>query len=705
MRKTAFLGLLVCFCLTGCRTFAPSEGPVAWWKFDEGGGTAAIDSVSGNGDSINRTFWYREGVSGTAVKLDGFTTHIVREAEEAPRLSRAFTVEAWVAPQAYPYNWCAIVNQMEREDESEIWDGQAGYFFGIDNFARVGLHAAISGEWVECSTERDQIPFMTKWTHIAGTFHPRRGLAVYVDGKMQAQKSARGRLDLADDVELQIGRNHEKALMDPETLVRPGVNYPTSYSFDGLIDEVKIYNRALSTEEIAGAYESSKPGSPPALEWRKLPEPPKGDGTFGAVYCNLEFYPEWDNLWRVREHPDIVVNFDDNPYYMVFWRGTNFNMNLVTENGKWVGDQSAEGGGGEVSGCCEHMSDKQCRYTYVRLIENNDARVVVHWRYAVNDVLYRIANMDSSRFGAWADELYYIYPDGTAVRAFTVYNMDGEHSTTEPASYNNPGERAEDNINVDGLFTMNMKGEVRVQRWDPWPSNGEVAAPFTNDLPDANINVVNFKSTSKPYYVYEPGTRVIPYGGGLLEVRPYSKFPTWNHWPVGQAPSDGRYAFYADRVSSSAVTSPEPSVEVDEDGTSHGRFIMGLTDRPIEELAPIARAWLQPPTHTVRSKGFTSAGYSRDQRAYLFAKEAVDAGSLEVEVEASDNSPLVNPAFVIKNWGEQDVELTIDGQKVEPGKKFRVGHYHGLEGSDLIVWLERIAVKPATLTFAPVSGS
>ena len=699
MRKSIQLGsLLLAMTLCTVSAFAVEDGLVAWWNFDEVEDNIATDSVSGVRDSIERTFWYRLGVWRTAVKFDGFTTHIVRKADDAPRLRDAFTIEAWVAPQAYPYNWCAIVNQ-ERDHE-------AGYFFGIDAFARVGLHAAVDGKWHECNTDKDQVPFMTKWTHIAGTFHRRNGLAVYVDGELKAEKSVRGRLDYAEDMDLQIGRNHKKTMMDPETLVRRDVNFPTSYSFDGLIDEVKIYNRALSADEIKKAYASTKTNLAPALKWRKLPELPTGDGAFGAVYCNLKFYPEWDNLWRVGEHPDIVVNFDGNPYYMVFWRGTNYNMNLVTENGKWVGDQSAEGGGGEVEGCCEHMSDKQCRYTYVRLIENNDARVVVHWRYAVNDVLYRIANMHRSEFGAWADELYYIYPDGVGVRAFTVYNMGGRHSVTEPASYNNPGERAEDNINVDGLFTMNMKGVVRVQRWDPWPSNGDVAAPFTNDLPDANINVVNFKSTSKPYYIYEPGTRVIPYGGGLLEVRPYSKFPTWNHWPVGQAPSDGRYAFYADRVASSAVTSPEPSVEVDDDGTSHGSFIMGLTDQPIESLAPIARAWLQAPEPEVKSGDFSSEGYSRDERGFVLANNSPGkAQTLELDIPATEESPIINPAFVIKNWGESDVELSIDGSKIERGSDFRVGHYHALEGSNLIVWLKMEAMKPTKMTFAPASTS
>lgn len=51
---------------------------------------------------------------------------------------------------------------------------------------------------------------------------------------------------------------------------------------------------------------------------------------------------------------------------------------------------------------------------------------------------------------------------------------------------------------------------------EPSPSTAWVeAAPFTNDLPNASISVVNFTSESKPFYTYEPGTRIIPYGGAL----------------------------------------------------------------------------------------------------------------------------------------------------------------------------------------------
>ncbi len=693
-RFSVSVGIL---CALGARAVAADGGPLAWWKFDEGKGGVAVDSVSGKEDAIGRKFRYLPGVSGTAVKFDGFTTRIIRKAADVPRLMDDFTVEGWVAPQAYPWNWCAIVNQERKH--------KAGYFFGIDEIGHVGLHVAVNGKWYE-GTSKQTIPFMEKWSHIVGTFEKDAGIRVYIDGKLAARLPVKGKLTLADDVNLQIGRNHKKTLLNPKVLVRPGVNFPTSYSFDGLIDELKIYGRALSAREIEQAYRASKPKGKPALKWRKLPELPAGGNRFGAAYCRLKFYPEWDALWRVGDHPDVVVTFDEGKYKMVFWRGTNYNMNLVTENGKWVGDQSAETGA--VAGCAEHMSDKQCRFAHVRIIENHDARVVVHWRYALCDVLYNIAEVDEiTDWGAWADEYYYIYPDGIAIRNFFVHGISG-FSITEPTVLNQPGEKAEDNISLDAVTLANMKGEIRTYSWEPWPGDDKRRGRFKNEVPNANICIVNLKSVAKACYVYEPRSRIIPYGGGVAELRPkYSHFPTWNHWPVSQAPSDGRYALAADRVSSSAITSPRaPTKRTSKDSiTRVGQFIMGLSDKPIEHLLGVARSWLQTPEIKVLSKAYTNEGYSRAQRAYVLSKNVSGkAEALRFEVAANAESPVFNPAFVIKNWGESDAKLRINGKKIEQGKNFRAGLRRRLEGSDLIVWIKTKSTEPVTVALLPVTN-
>ena len=541
---------------------------------------------------------------------------------------------------------------------------------------------------------------MTEWSHIAGTFSKDSGISIYINGKQAARLPVKGTATFADDVNLQIGRN--LTLLPPTGLTRPDVSFPAPHSFDGIIDELKIYGRALSGEEIKQMYEANKPESIPPLEWRKLPQLPDGKGEFGAVYTRLKFYPEWDALWRVGPHPDIVVNFDDSNCKMVFWRGTNFNMNLVTENGKWVGDQSAEGGGGNVIGCCEHMSDKQCRYAHVRLIENNDARVVVHWRYALCDVLYRIANL-SDGWGAWADEYYYIYPDGVAVRYFTVYGVEG-CSITEPTVLSQPGEKPEDNVFLEAITLANPAGESRTFSYQTWPSSGEAGAPFTNALPNANMSVVNLKSHYKPFYIYKPGTRIIPYGGGTKEVfYEYSHFHAKNHWPTCLMPTDGRRAWAPDRVTSSAITSPEPPMKRREkDGALQGSFIMGLTDKGIKELILLAKSWLHPPTVEMNMPAFTSQGYSRDQRAYLFTKQSSHEVPLEFELVASRDSPVANPVFVINKWGDAVVTLKINGKPIKRGKRFRFGHRHTIEGSDLIVWIKTESTEPIKISLTPV---
>jgi hypothetical protein len=691
----------VIVCTLSACAVASEEGLVARWRFDEGKGKAAVDSVSGKEDAILRRFWYLPGVSGTAVKFDGFTARIVRKASDAPHLTDAFTIEAWVVPQAYPWNWCAIVNQ-EKEHK-------AGYFFGIDDIGRVGLHLTVDGKWYECTSE-ETIPFMEKWSHVAGTFDKDAGITVYIDGKVAARLPVKGTLTFAADVDLEIGRNHKKMLLNPKWLVRKGVNFATSYSFDGLIDELKIYNRALSAGEVEQTYKASKPKRKPPLRWRKLPQLPEGGDRFGAVYCRLKFYPEWDALWRVGNHPDVVVTFDEGKYKMVFWRGTNFNMNLVTENGIWVGDQSAETGA--IAGCAEHMSDKQCRFAHVRIIENHDARVVVHWRYALCDVLYNIADVDKvTDWGVWADEYYYIYPDGLAIRNFFVHGISG-FSITEPTVLNQPGEKAEDNISLDAVTIANMKGKIHTFNWDPWPGGGL----FAKKVPKANICIVNLKSQAKPCYVYEPRSKIIPYGGGVAELRPeYSRFPTWNHWPVSQWPSDGRYAIAPDRVSSSAITSPRvPEPRVSKGSiTRTGQFIMGLSDKPMEHLLGVARSWLQAPEVKIVGGVFSRARYSRSERAYIFEWTRVGSDFpllsrrdewLGFEIAASEKSPLLNACFVIKRWRAAGAKLVMNNKELKRGKDFRYALRHRLEGTDLIVWLRAESSKPVTVTIKPAEN-
>jgi hypothetical protein len=68
---------------------------------------------------------------------------------------------------------------------------------------------------------------------------------------------------------------------------------------------------------------------------------------------------------------------------------------------------------------------------------------------------------------------------------------------------------------------------------------------------------------------------------------------------------------------------------------------------------------------------------------------------------ASPGSPLVHPSFVVRGWGEAGARLEIDGTTVPPGERFRTGRRRTLEGTDLIVWIERTSTSPITIRLVP----
>jgi len=101
-----------------------------------------------------------------------------------------------------------------------------------------------------------------EWSHIAATVDPNCGLTIYINGQEAGRLKISGRFARRRPFEpneiedkfftkrqaaggaFQIGRNLDEL---PAAATRP---IPASYSFDGIIDELKIYARALDASEI-----------------------------------------------------------------------------------------------------------------------------------------------------------------------------------------------------------------------------------------------------------------------------------------------------------------------------------------------------------------------------------------------------------------------------------------------------------------------
>jgi len=671
---------------------APQPGPVARWNFDDASaGAVVVDAASGAKDAIRGHFKYAPGVSGTALRFDGYTTCLVRKARQAPRLADEFTVEAWVAPAALPWGWCPVLSQEA--------NGLSGFSFGVGPEGEFGLKVSVRGAWA-AGLSPVKLPLRT-WSHIAASFRADDAIRVYLDGREVAAIPVAGKAAYAGGADLLVGMNPDKRL--PSHIVGAGAGtVPAWYAFDGIIDEIAVYDRTLGADELARLHAAVPIPAAPALPARLLPSGPQGPGRFGAFYTKLAYDDGWDALWPAGPAADIVVEFDDSPVRVVFWRGTRYGPAWVMDNGQWMADQSFETWDG-TEGCYEHMEDPRCLYSSVRILESTEARAVVHWRYApVNSRNHLWRADDTAGWGLWVDEYYYFYPDRTAVRkmvwAADALGMGSPSELQETIPLCEPGQNAEDILNPDALTLLNLKGESRTYSWPGEMDNPSKSRNLQPESP--NIQVVNLKSKLKPFIVFEPGCRMTVYVGRVRKA--VADFPAYNHWPVSLLPTDGRYAVAPDRVSSFSISYTDPPRHPEKDGTVWASWIYGVAEKADPGLAAIGRSWAKAPELRVAGGGIASRGYDLSQRAYVLDRSGSGrSAALEGELAASGDSPVENVALVIKNWGESGAVLALDGKAVPRGRDFRFGSVRTLEGTDLVVWFKARSIKPLSFVLTP----
>ncbi len=244
-----------------------------------------------------------------------------------------------------------------------------------------------------------------------------------------------------------------------------------------------------------------------------MPSGPAHPGRFGAYYTTLRYEDTWERLRQVGPDADVVVRFDTSASRLVFWQGTNYVPAWVSDNDKWYTDEFLEvwDSGCPDRGDCEPMSDKQARSSHVDIIESNDVRAVVHWRYALTEVVNGKGAWSQPRTGwtDWADEYWTIYPDGVAVRKQVLHsaNIHGVHEWQETIVLHQPGYRPEDDIETAAITLGNLQGATKTYSWRPQAAGtfgnpigpGEVTGP-----PQANMQMVNTRSSWKPFQIVPP---------------------------------------------------------------------------------------------------------------------------------------------------------------------------------------------------------
>lgn len=219
------------------------SSPVAWWRFDDLQGTVARDSAppAQNGRYVGQV---GRGVEGpltnridTAVSFDGFSSVILGDrfdfAGRAP-----FSVEAWVKPRLpQPSPFTRIVSK-ESFSPGGKRNGWALYF---DDSARIVGFERRNLRRAQSAVSQTRLPD-DEYTYLGGTFDGSTA-RLYIDGREVGNSGSSRPVRMRGNTNpLTIGR-----------LWRPRTAF-----LAGTLDEVSIYDRALSATEVEDHWTAAR---------------------------------------------------------------------------------------------------------------------------------------------------------------------------------------------------------------------------------------------------------------------------------------------------------------------------------------------------------------------------------------------------------------------------------------------------------------
>jgi hypothetical protein len=215
---------------------------------------------------------------------------------------------------------------------------------------------------------------------------------------------------------------------------------------------------------------------------------------------------------------------------------------------------------------------------------------------------------------------------------------------------------------------------------------------------NANIQIVNLKSVEKPFeVVWTNGNHFRPFS----RLQGYSTFGWWNHWPVAQIPSSGRMAVADDRPSHSSLSHIFWAPSQISDRTETKLLMCGLTSQSPAHLIPLAKSWLSPPQIKALGEGVLGVDYDPSQRAYIVRRRSgTQPSKVVLSVSATDQSPLVNPAFIVENWAVGAI-VQVAGRPGKSAGAARSGLSRSIERDDLVVWIPLDSTDKTEISIAP----
>lgn len=219
------IGVIVLLVASASTVRSADETLVGWWAFEEGKGDVVKDlSGSENDGTIMGDVKWQPGKVGIALALhkDG-KGYVEITDNETLDISEQITISAWIKPTK-------IYIGGDWRERNCIIAKRRAYYLDISEKGKLAsyLYNVQPQQWLE--GEVDLTDFLNTWVHVA-TVYDGKEHKLYVNGKLDVSAKKSGTITVNND-NLTIGW------------------VDNNRYFDGLIDEVKIWSRGLTEEEL-----------------------------------------------------------------------------------------------------------------------------------------------------------------------------------------------------------------------------------------------------------------------------------------------------------------------------------------------------------------------------------------------------------------------------------------------------------------------
>ncbi len=229
---------------------APPDGLVSWWDADSVSGNTAFDIKDGNDGLLLNGATIAPGEVGQAFSLDGSDDYLeVPDADNLDLTTRG-TLAVWVYVRSLANIEHKIV--IAKGPWSRYPGLNEGGTYGLSISPQGTVYLYTAGPCYGCASSitAGVVPLNT-WTHLAGTWDGSQ-MKAYVNGIS---------VGTAPQIYLPVpGNNDSLRIGITREFGLPGEEHFDGRFFDGLIDEVQIYNRSLSDNEIASIYGAGSAG-------------------------------------------------------------------------------------------------------------------------------------------------------------------------------------------------------------------------------------------------------------------------------------------------------------------------------------------------------------------------------------------------------------------------------------------------------------